>query len=66
MYFSLADEAVMNYLLQPKAEEFDHDLQVRLENLIEQITNIMGRFVRATEDLMAEALVGMGWKSREV
>jgi len=66
MYFSLADEAVMNYLLQPKAEEFDHDLQVRLENLIEQITNIMGRFVRATEDLMAEALAGMGWKNREV
>jgi len=66
MYFNLADEAVNNYLLQPKAEESDHDLQVRLENLMGQIRNIMGRFVRATEDLMAEALAGMGWKSREV
>jgi len=66
MYFNLADEAVVNYLLQPEAEECDHDLQVRFENLIEQITNTMGRFVRATEDLMAEALAGMGWKSREV
>ena len=61
MYFNLADEAVNNYLLQPKAEESDHDLQVRLENLMGQIKNIIGRFVRATEDLMAEALAGMGW-----
>lgn len=65
MYFNLADEAVNNYLLQPKAEESDHNLQVRLENLIQQTTNIMGGFIRAAECLMAEALPAMGWSVKK-
>ena len=30
------------------------------------VTGITGYFIRATEDLTAEALAGMGWISREV
>jgi len=61
LYYGLADEAVMNYLLQPQSEDTDSALNKRLRALIEDITELMGKFVEAVELLIAEALVTMGW-----
>jgi len=64
MYFGLADEAVMNYLLQPKPEESDIDLTLRNKKMTKDITDLMGKFTVAAEKLMTEALVDMGWTSK--
>ena len=61
LYYGLADEAVMNYLLQPQPEDTDGALNKRLRSLMEDITELMGKFAEAAELLIAEALVAMGW-----
>jgi hypothetical protein len=64
MYFGLADEAVMNYLLQPAENESDESLKDRYEKILEDITQIMGRFSESAERLMADVLDGMGFSIR--
>lgn len=64
MYFGLADEAVMNYLLQPEPTESDDVSKQRLQKLIQDVTELMGRFTDAAEKLMAEVLSSMGWTAR--
>ena len=61
LYYGLADEVVMNYLLQPQPEDTDGALNKRLRSLMEDITELMGKFTKAAELLIAEALVTMGW-----
>jgi hypothetical protein len=64
MYFGLADEAVMNYLLQPAENESDESLKGRCEKTLQNITQIMGRFTESAERLMADVLDGMGFSIR--
>jgi hypothetical protein len=64
MYFGLADEAVMNYLLQPKSEDSDEDLKLRYTKMTQDITDLMGTFTDAAYKLMTEALVDMGWTAK--
>lgn len=64
MYFGLADTAVINYLLQPKPEESDEDLRLRYLKMIQDITDLMGKFTDAAAQLMTEALVDMGWTAK--
>jgi hypothetical protein len=61
IYYGLADEAVMNYLLQPQPEDTDDALNKRLRALMEDVTELMGKFVEAAELLITETLVTMGW-----
>jgi len=61
LYYGLADEAVMNYLLQPQPEDTDGALNKRLRSLMEDITELLGKFTKAAELLIADALVTMGW-----
>lgn len=64
MYFGLADEAVMNYLLRPEPEESDGDLKLRHIKMTQDITDLMGKFTVAAEKLMTEAIIDMGWTSK--
>ena len=64
MYFGLADEAVMNYLLQPEPTESDDVSKQRLQKLIQDVTEFMGGFTDAAEKLIAEVLSSMGWTVR--
>jgi len=55
MYFGLADEAVVNYLLQPAGDESDESIKNRYEEILKDTTKFMGRFTESAEQLMAEA-----------
>jgi hypothetical protein len=61
MYFGLADEAVMNYLLQPANNESDKSIRNRYEKILQDTTRLMGRFTESAERLMAEAMDNMGF-----
>ena len=61
LYYGLADEVAMNYLLQPKPNDTDTELDNRLRSMMKEITQLMGQFTDAAERLIAEVLVSMGW-----
>jgi hypothetical protein len=61
MYFGLADEAVLNYLLQPTQNEPNESLKGRWEKILQETTQVMGRFTESAERLMADVLVEMGF-----
>ncbi|MBW1939485.1 MAG: hypothetical protein JRI67_12140 [Deltaproteobacteria bacterium] len=61
MYFGLADEGVMNYLLQPADKESDANIKARYEKLLQDTTQLMGRFTKSSERLMVEAMESMGF-----
>ena len=61
LYYGLADEAVMNYLLQPQCNDSDSELNKRLRTMIKDITELMGQFTEAAVRLIAEVLLTMGW-----
>ena len=65
MYFGLADEVVIKYLLQPEPTESDDVSKQRLQKLIQDVTELMERFADAAEKLMAEVLLSMGWTVRK-
>jgi len=60
-YYVLADEVVMNYLLQPHPNDTDDELDKRFRSMMKDITQLMGQFTEAAERLIAEVLVTMGW-----
>lgn len=64
MYFGLADEAVMNYLLQPAENESNESLKGRYEKILQDNTQLMGRFTESAERLIADVLDGMGFTIR--
>ena len=61
MYFGLADEAVMNYLMQPANNEPDESVKARYKKIVQETTQLMGRFTESSERLMADAIEGMGF-----
>ncbi len=61
MYFALADEAVMNYLLQPAENEPDESVRTRYEKIIQDTTQLMVRFTDSAERLMEEVMDDMGF-----
>ena len=61
MYFGLADEAVINYLLQPVDNESDGSLKARYKKTVQDTTLLMGRFVESAEHLMADVAEDMGF-----
>lgn len=61
LYYGLADEVVMNYLLQPQDNDTDDELNIRLRSMMKDITELMGQFTEAAERLIAEVLVSIGW-----
>lgn len=61
MYFGLADEVVINYLLQPTQNETEESLNQRHKKIVQDITVLMGRFNESAERLMADALKDMGF-----
>jgi len=64
LYYGLADEVVMNYLLQPQPNDTDGELNKRLRSMMKDITELMGQFIEAAERLIAEVLVTMGWTAK--
>ena len=62
MYFVLADEVVLHYLLQPTPNESDESLKKRYKQIVQNTTDIMGKFVVAAERLMGEVLTDMGFE----
>jgi hypothetical protein len=61
MYFALADEAVMHWLLQSAEDEPDESLKERYEKFLQDTMQLAGRFADAAENLMAEVLNDMGF-----
>lgn len=61
MYFGLADEAVLNYLLQPAANEPDESLKERFKKILQDTTQLMGRFVESAEYLMSDVIDNLGF-----
>ena len=61
MYFGLADEAVMNYLLQPADKEPDESVKTRYEKILQDTAQLMGRFTESAERLMADVMDDMGF-----
>lgn len=66
MYFGLADEAVLNYLLQPTQNEPNESLKGRWEKILQETTEIMGRFIESAERLVADVLVEMGFTLKTI
>lgn len=62
MVFVLADEVVINYLLQPTSNETDATLKERYKGILEDTTQVMGKFLEAAERLMGDVLRDMGFK----
>jgi hypothetical protein len=61
MYFGLADEAVMNYLLQPADQEPDESVKTRYKKIVQDTTQLMGRFTESAERLMMDVMADMGF-----
>ena len=61
MYFGLADEAAIHYLLDPTENESNESLKARFEKILEDTTRLMGRFTDSGEKLMADVLSCMGF-----
>lgn len=61
MYFGLADELVINYLLTPKENESNEILMKRYTKIVNDTTTIMVKFSRSAEILMADVLKDMGF-----
>lgn len=59
MYYSLADEVVMNYLLQPAPNESDESMKQRFIIIIQDIADIMCKFNESAERLMKDVLKDM-------
>lgn len=62
MYFGLADEAVVNYLLRPADNEPYESIKNRYEVILKDTTRLMGRFTASAEQLMAEVMDNMGFE----
>ncbi len=62
VYFNLADEVVINFLLPPEYGETDDALGKRHEAKIQEVTEVMVQFTTAAENLISEILPSMGWK----
>jgi hypothetical protein len=60
MYFGLADEAVMNYLLQPTDEEPSESIKARYQKMLQDVTQLMGRFTASAEQLIMDVMEDMG------
>ena len=64
MVFLLADEVVINWLLQPGPDETDDSLKVRLNRIVNDTHKVTGKFLEAAERLMGDVLKNMGFKVR--
>ena len=62
MVFVLADEVVINYLLQPTPNDTDDILRERYKQILDDTTEVMGKFHEAAERLMGDVLKDMGFK----
>ena len=62
MVFVLADEAVVNYLLQPAHGESNDSLAKRYKEILQDTTEVMSKFLQASENLMGDVLKDMGFK----
>lgn len=61
MYFGLADELSINYLLQPNEGETNESLTKRYIDIVQDTTKLMGNFVIYTESFMADVLKEKGF-----
>ena len=62
IFFNLADEAVINYLLQPTPGESDEILAKRYKEILQETIDVMGKFFDASGRLMGDVLADMGFK----
>jgi hypothetical protein len=61
MYFGLADEIAINFLLRPKENESDESLKERFSEILKDTANIMGNFSQSADLLIADVLKNMGF-----
>jgi hypothetical protein len=66
MYFGLADEAAIHYLLEPTENESNESLKARFEEMLENTAQLMRRFTDSGEKLMADVLSCMGFTVRKL
>lgn len=59
IYYNLADEIVLDYLLRDIKD--DQEKAKRFKEIIKQTTELMVSFSKATDDLIQEVLIEMGW-----
>ena len=64
MVFVLADEMVINYLLQPTPNERDDTLRERYRQIVEDTNEATRKFLEAAEKLMGDVLKNMGFKGK--
>jgi len=60
MYYELADQFFINYLLNHKGAKSNDELKESLKVLYQETLNLMDRFTEATEELIAEVLSQLG------
>jgi hypothetical protein len=61
MYFGLADEIAIYYLLKPEENETDDSLRKRHAKIVKETTEVIGKFTQSAEFLMADVIKGMGF-----
>jgi hypothetical protein len=64
LYFGLADEIAINFLLKPRENESDESLKERYAEILKKSSIIIDRFLRAADLLMADVLINMGFVLR--
>lgn len=65
IYYTLADEAAIHFILNDKQSaqdaQFDQDFECHSKQLIQRITNLMTKFTEAADQLIGEVIKQMGW-----
>lgn len=61
MYFGLADEISINYLLEPQESESDDSLASRYTEIVKDITSLIGEFAISADLLMSDVLKTKGF-----
>lgn len=61
MYFGLADELSITYVLQPEENETNVSLMIRYTQIVKDTTAIMDKFARSAEILIADVLEDKGF-----
>ena len=64
MYFGMADEVAIHYLLN--GEKTDEELIIYYRQIVQNTSTLLKKYIDAAQELMGEVLLKMGWAVKEV
>lgn len=62
VYYALADEVALNYLVSVANEKSGTGSEYSFENLVKETTDLMVRFLSEGEQFIDRILLSMGWE----